>query len=264
MSLWAFPRKVATVIRNETGTVVWGFTKAGFIYGVERYAQYVVVAGRLADVEEYLNEPDQDKGIFAWLDFFGRKDSEGTRHFFDGDLALFVLLNTGIRMVGHGAMAGTIVASVYPHLPLTFIVGSTALVVAAADVGGRNNLTKKPSAIEWSSAAVGGALCVVYGPGSVYAPVSWNVGKFLVGGFLTREIVRSLSVGYMAKGVDGVLVPDMPQWGPYDNSEVQLQKDWGNRQEHTQDQSAAERIGEVAVNAGISIGTIIFAGSLLE
>ena len=54
MSLWAFPRKVATVIRNETGTVVWGFTKAGFIYGVERYAQHVVVGAKLDDVNAWL------------------------------------------------------------------------------------------------------------------------------------------------------------------------------------------------------------------
>ena len=176
MSLWAFPRKVATVIKNETGAVVWGFTKAGVIYAVERSAQYVMV-DRLVDVEEWLSEPDKDKGIFVILDFLGRVDSEGTRHFFDADLALFVLLNTGIRMVGHGAIAGTIVASVYPKLPLTFIVGSTALCVAATDLGGRDNLTKKPSAIELSSAVVGGTLCVVFGPESTYAPLSWIVGK---------------------------------------------------------------------------------------
>ena len=160
MSLWPFPRKVVTVIFkiSESGAVLWGFTKAGVIYAVERAAQRAVVGSRLRDVEDWENEEDKDKGVFVVFDFIhiGRKGIG-----LDTDLAMYILLNTGIRMVGHAAIAGTIVASVYPHLPLTFIVGSTALVVAAADLGGWPSYsnTKNPSPIELTSSVVGGVAC---------------------------------------------------------------------------------------------------------
>ena len=68
MSLWAFPRKVATVIKSESGTVLSGFTKAGAIYAVERAAQYVAVGNEREKVEAWLNEPDQNKGPFVLFD----------------------------------------------------------------------------------------------------------------------------------------------------------------------------------------------------
>ena len=105
-------------------------------------------------------------------------------------MSLYILANTTIRTVGHGAVAGTIVAYVYPHLPLTFIVGATAVVTAAGDLRGWPSLSEKPTPLELTSGLIGGSLCVLCGPGSIYAPVSWNVGKFLVGGFLMKEIYK--------------------------------------------------------------------------
>ena len=116
-----------------SGAVVWGFTKAGVIYAVERYAQYVVVGDDLDGVNKWINEPDQDKGPLIFFDFTS-----------DPDLFWALLINTAIRMVGHGAMAGTIVASAFPDLPLTFIVGATATVTAAGDLGGWKSLSEKP------------------------------------------------------------------------------------------------------------------------
>ena len=263
MSTWAFPRKVATVIKNETGTVVWGFTKAGFIYGVERYAQHVVVGAKLDDVNAWLNAPDEDRGFWVLGDCVS-----------DPDLCWALMTNTGIRMAGHSAMAGTIVASAFPQLPLTFIVGSTALCVAATDLGGSGSENKQQSSWYTTTDAWTGAVaCIVYGPSGYMATTSWNVGKFALGYFLTREIAYSFEFGYMKNGVDGHLRDwtnkkmkenGAPQFsGPFDNDAEKMKKHQDNKKP-IKDQSAAEVIGEVATNVAVVVGGTFFAGSLNE
>ena len=268
MSTWAFPRKVATVIKNETGTVVWGFTKAGFIYGVERYAQHVVVADRLVDVEAWLNEPDQDKGFSVWMDFFNREDSEGNSHFFDGNLALYILLNTGIRMAGHSAIAGTIVASAFPQLPLTFIVGSTALCVAASDLGGQS--TKKKKSSNYYTTAITpavGILAVVYGPGGYAAYTSWNVGKFALGCFLGTEIGNSLPNASFFSERNSEPPPDRKERGATGQAPDDRQYGPDKTLTSPSDALSTGDVGAASKAAGAVVGAVItgvMAGSLLE